>query len=144
MKAIYIAARDPSGHQRLARRPIAEVMSKPVVTIAVHALLDDALVKMISTGLRHLAVVDEDRRCVGVLSDRTIASAWAADCTALARHTVVMALEAKPATMESHGAVVDAARLMRDAAVDAVAVVDAQGIPVGMVTGSDLVSLLAR
>lgn len=144
MKAIYIAARDPSGHQRLARRPIAEVMTKPVVTIAVSAPLHDALVKMISTGLRHLAVVDEDGRCLGVLADRTIASAWAADSTALARHTVVMALEAKPATVASHGTVVDAARLMRDAAVDAVAVVDAQGIPVGIVTGSDLVSLLAR
>jgi CBS domain-containing protein len=144
MKALYVSPRDMAGKVRLARRPIAEIMSRPVVTIPATVLLDDALTKMIGTGLRHLAVVGEDDRCLGVLSDRTIAAAWAADYCALSRRPVATVLDPKPATISDHCAVVDAARMMHNAAVDAVAVVDAQGKPVGVVTGSDLVSLLAR
>lgn len=143
MKAVYIA-RDPGGHMRLARRPIAQVMSKPVVAISAGALLDDALVKMIGTGLRHLAVVNDQGHCVGVLSDRAIAAAWAVDYGSLSHRTVASVLDPQPATIDVDRAVVDAARLMHTAAVDAVAVVDSEGKPVGVVTGSDLVSLLAR
>ncbi len=129
---------------RLARRPIAEIMSKPAVTIAVTASLDDALATMIDTGLRHLAVVDPEGRSLGILSDRTIAAAWASDYYAMARRLVVTVLEAEPAVVRWDAGVIDAARLMRDKAIDAVAVVDASGVPIGVVTGSDLVALLAR
>jgi CBS domain-containing protein len=144
MKAIYVSTRDQGANARLARRPIAEVMSKPPVTIAADAILDDALIKMISSGLRHLAVIDEDGRCVGVLSDRTIASVWASDYNALSYRTVAMCLDTRSALVAEHSAVVDAARLMHDTATDGVAVVDAAGRPIGIVTGSDLVSLLAK
>jgi CBS domain-containing protein len=43
-----------------------------------------------------------------------------------------------------HAHLVDAARLMRETGVDAVAVVNADRHPVSILTGSDLVSLLAR
>jgi CBS domain-containing protein len=143
MKAVYVAPRDMRGNVRLARRPIAEVMSKPAVTVAATALLDDALKKMLSLGLRHLAVVDDDGRCLGMLSDRTIAAAWAVDYYALMRRTVFTALDLEPAVLSVHAAVLDAARLMRHTACDAVAVINAEGRPIGVVTGSDLVSLLA-
>jgi CBS domain-containing protein len=92
-------------------------MGGPAVTVSVGAMLDEALLKMVRAGLRHLAVVDGGGHCLGVLSDRAIAAAWATDYTA---------------------------RLMGASGVDAVAVVDDQGRPVGLVTGSDLVRLLAR
>lgn len=144
MKAIYIAARENGGQVRLARRSIGSVMSQPPVGVSIHCSLDEALIKMISTGLRHLVVVDDSGRCAGILSDRAIASAWATDYGALTRLTVATVLDAVPATVDCRGVVVDAAAMMRDFGVDAVAVVDADGAPVGVVTGSDLVALLAK
>jgi CBS domain-containing protein len=119
-------------------------MSKPTVTIEARALLDRALRKMITKGLRHLAVVDEDGRCLGMLSDRTIAAAWATDYEALSRQTVMTALDLEPAVLSEHCAVVDAARIMRRTGTDAVAVIDGDRRPIGVITGSNLVSLLAR
>jgi CBS domain-containing protein len=144
MKAIYVNSRDADGHARLARRPITQVMSQPAVVVLANDLLDEALIKMINTGLRHLAVVDGSGRCMGVLSDRAIASAWATDYAALSRRTVLSVLDAEPATTSAGAAVLDAAEVMRRTGVDAVAVVDADGWPVGVVTGSDLVALLAK
>jgi predicted transcriptional regulator len=145
MKAIYIAARDPSGSAaRLARRPVGEVMSKPVLSVAASTQLGDALRAMVGAGVRHLVVVDPAGRCVGVLADRLIAAAWAADPSVLSYQRVSSVLDREPATLGLDAAVVDAARLMRGTGVDAVAVVDSRGTAVGIVTGSDLVALLAR
>lgn len=144
MKALYVSERDPAHPVRLANRRISDVMSKPVVTIPVHAMLDEALIRMVRTGLRHLAVVDDADRCVGVLSDRAIAAAWASDYAALSRAAVASGLEAQPALIGGRDTVADAARLMGAAGTDAVAVVDDHGRPIGLVTGSDLVRLLAQ
>lgn len=144
MKALYVSAREPVGPVRLARRRIAEVMSKPAVTIPARATLDEALTKMVQTGLRHLAVVDDAGFCVGVLSDRTIAATWAADYAALSHRSVASALEPEPAMVSVRDTVADAARRMGTGGIDAVAVVDDHRHPVGLVTGSDLVWLLAR
>jgi CBS domain-containing protein len=144
MKAIYVSSHETAGPARLARRPIVEVMSKPVQMVPDHALLDDALAQLVRTGLRHLAVIDDGGRCLGVLSDRAIAATWATDYAALSAKTVAAVLDRDPAIVSVRAAVVDAARLMHANRVDAVAVVDDEGHPVGVVTGSDLVSLLAR
>jgi len=144
MKALYVATRDPVGPVRLARRRIAEVMSKPAVTIPVDATLDEALTKMVRTGLRHLAVVDAGGHCIGMVSDRAIAAAWATDYAVLSHRTVASVLDPDPAMVGLRDTVADAARLMGAGGFDAVAVVDDHGDPVGMVTGSDLIWLLAR
>lgn len=146
MKAIYISPRQPSPDAaQLARRPVTEVMSRPVLAVAVDVPLGDALEAMVRAGRRHLLVVDETGRCVGVLADRAIAAEWAHDPSALARYPVAAAIDAlHPPVLSAHAKVVDAARLMRSAGVDAVAVVDDAGRPTGIVTGSDLVALLAR
>jgi CBS domain-containing protein len=89
-------------------------------------------------------VVDGAGRCVGVLADRAVAAAWAHDPGALARVPVAAGLDPDPAVVDSDARVGDAARLMRTAGVDAVVVVDPAGLPVGIVTGSDLIALLAR
>lgn len=144
MKAIYISAREGDSRDHLAQRPIAEVMSKPVITVSMNALLEDALIQMVKTGVRHLAVVDDQGRYLGMLSDRAIASAWASDYDALSHRYVTAALDFQPSKLDYRCTVVDAARLMRKAGVDAVAVVDSSRRPIGIVTGSDLVCLLAK
>jgi CBS domain-containing protein len=143
MKAIYISARETANRTRLARKPIVDVMTKPPILVSERELLDDALVRMISSGVRHLVVVDETGRCVGVLSDRAITAVWATEFDALAVRNVASALEPESATVCVLDEVIDAAMLMREQGIDAVAVTDTEGRPVGIVTGGDLVALLA-
>ncbi len=145
MKAIYIARPETGGKPgRLATRPVTEVMSSPVLSVEVDVPLGDALEAMVRTGRRHLAAVDGAGRCLGVVSDRAVAAVWANDHTALSRLTVAATLDADPAVAGADVLVVDAARLMRARGVDAVVITDADARPVGIITGSDLIALLAR
>lgn len=142
MKAIYVDMHDLPAN--VAQRPVRSIMSHPVISVGVMTPLSEALRTMVGHGLRHLSVLDDAQRCVGVLSDRAIAAAWAADPTSLAGQTVSTVLDPTPATIAVGAHILDAARLMRDAATDAVAVLDAEGVVVGIVTGSDLIALLAQ
>jgi CBS domain-containing protein len=144
MKAIYMSREQPQRPREvLAQRPITEVMSSPVLCIPADTLLGDALQRMVHSGRRHLVVVDSAGRCLGVLADRALAASWAHDPGSFARDPVTVALTSHPAAIGTSGRVVDAARMMRGVRDDAVAVVDADRRPVGIVTGSDLIMLLS-
>jgi CBS domain-containing protein len=130
-------------HQDLVARPVVEVMSHPVFSVTADLLLGDALAAMVRTGRRHIAVVDDDLRCRGVIGDRAVAAAWAHDPTALTRMMVGQLLEPRPSIVGSDATVRDVARAMYLDGVDAVAVIDRTGTPIGMVTGGDLVALMA-
>lgn len=143
MKTIYAAPLLRSRSRQLSRRPVTTVMSAPAVTIPVTASLGEALDSLLLNGLRHLVAVGADGRCVGVLPDRAIAAAWAGDFAVLAERTVAASLDATPAVVLVTQTVMHAARFMRDNGVDAVAVVAGDGTPVGIVTGADLVAMLA-
>jgi CBS domain-containing protein len=145
MKAIYTDARDPSnGAASAARRRVTVVMSSPVQCVPVSTTLGAALELMVRSGVRHLALVDGTGRFSGILSDRAIAAAWAADPSCLARVAVSTMIESGPATVGPGAHVLDAARAMRSIGADAVAVIDATGAVLGIVTGSDLIAQLAR
>ena len=82
-------------------------------------------------------------RCVGVLSDRHVAAAW--PFGELSRRTqIVLDLlgDTRP-SVTARTTAAEAARAMLDAGVDALPVVDAHNRVVGLVTGSDLLRLLA-
>jgi CBS domain-containing protein len=128
----------------VAAQAVTKAMTSPILCVRANTSLGDALRAMVDSGRRHLVVIDEDGRCVGVLADRAIAAAWSYEPDALVREPVTAVLEPTPATVDAAARVVDAARLMRETNVDAVAVVNADRHPVGILTGSDLVSLLAR
>jgi CBS domain-containing protein len=132
-----------AAYRDLVTLPVAEVMSCPVFSVPADALLGDALAVMLQTGRRHLAVVDAGFRCLGVIGDRAVAAAWAIDPTALAHTRVRRILDPRPSVVGSDAAVRDVARVMHLDAVDAVAVIDRTGCPVGIVTGGDLVALMA-
>jgi CBS domain-containing protein len=127
----------------LAARPVSQIMSKPVLAVTADLRLGDALEAMVHTGLRHLVVVDQADRCLGVIADRAIAAAWAVDPTALSLMAVARAIDERPAVVSADVTVADVARAMYTDGVDAVAVIDRAGHAVGMVTGGDLVALLA-
>ncbi|HEU5109081.1 MAG TPA: CBS domain-containing protein, partial [Micromonosporaceae bacterium] len=106
--------------------------------------LGDALRAMVRLRHRHLLVVDDAGRCIGVLVDRAIAAAWAKDPASLSARPVRSALRTPPAMVGTRAKVLDVSRLMRAGGVDAVVVADEDGRPVGIVTSTDLVALLAR
>lgn len=141
MKAIYLA-RD-GNVPPLPSRPVRRIMSTPPVCVAAGATLGDALRAMVRGQRRHLVVIAGDGTCRGVVADRTIVAAWAHGPAALDAATVESTLEPRAAIVDEQASVATAARLMRSAGVDAVAVVDANLRPVGIVTGSDIVALLA-
>ncbi len=143
MKAIYATPVVGAVRRgRWAQRRLSEVMTRPVLSVAGGVSVDRAVAAILTAGVRHLAVVDDAGRCVGVLSARDVARAWAAhqDMSAV---TVGEVFDDKPAMLGHHALVLDAARVMRASAVDAVVVVDAGGQPVGIFTSSDLVRLLS-
>jgi CBS domain-containing protein len=122
---------------------VTELMSHPVVGVTLGTSLHAALVVMLRTGLRHLVVVDSDGCCRGVLADRAVTAAWAADPSALEWERVEALLDPRPAIVGADATVADAARLMVVDRVDAAAVIDRSGHPVGVLTGGDLVALMA-
>jgi CBS domain-containing protein len=132
-----------SAHRDLLARPAADIMSHPVRSVPSGALLDDVLAAMVRSGLRHLAVVDDGGRCLGVVGDRALVAAWASDPMALARTPVRRVLDRRPSLVGVHATAGEVAREMYVDGVDAVAVIERSGQPVGMITGSDLIRLMA-
>lgn len=119
---------------------IADVMSKPVLTVEINESLWDAWQLLFVSGLRHLVVIDENSHCLGVLSDRNILADVPATMDHLGKRPVHDILARIPtATICPTAQPRDAAQLMKEHAVEAVPVVDASGRVVGIVTESDVV-----
>jgi CBS domain-containing protein len=142
MKTLY-ATRIPDSPGRLTRRRVTDVMQHPAPTVPGRTPLHEALATMVRLHARHLVAVDDTGRCLGVLSDRGIAARWALDASPLLRQTVLSALDAKPAIIPANWVIANAAKFMLGAGVDAVAVADPEGRPVGLLTANDLVAQLA-
>jgi CBS domain-containing protein len=89
-------------------------------------------------------VVDQPGRCVGVIADRAIAAAWAADPMALECVAVAAMLEPRPTVAGADASVGEVAQVMHTDGVDAVAVIDRGGRPIGLITGGDLIAVMAH
>jgi len=55
--------------------PVAEIMSSPIETIPSQALIFEVLMRMMKSGIRHIAITDENEQIVGILSNRDILTA---------------------------------------------------------------------
>jgi CBS domain-containing protein len=142
MKAIYVS--EVAGRSSSADRAVRTVMSTPASCVSATVTLAEALRLMLRRGVRHLVVLDPSGACAGVLGDRAIAAAWAADPTGFTDCPVGIVLDPRPAVVRDDEPIAQVARFMRAADTDAVAVLDALGNVAGIVTGSDLVAVLAR
>jgi CBS domain-containing protein len=56
-------------------RPVAEIMSAPVVTIPDHALVFEALMAMMQQGVKHIGVTDLRQQVIGVVTNQDVLSA---------------------------------------------------------------------
>lgn len=122
---------------------IAEVMSKPVLTVEIGESLWDAWQLLFVSGLRHLVVLDDDGSCVGILSDRNILADVPLTLEHLADRKVRDIVARVPlATTTPNADPKQAAMVMRTQAIEALPVLD-DGRLVGIVTESDIVRWVA-
>jgi CBS domain-containing protein len=124
--------------------PVAAIMSQPVVAIRGGDPLNRALQAYAAAGVRHVAVVDHENCCQGLLRDRSVVAAWLRypmHFDGLAAQDV---LEADQPIAAASSTIRDVARIMHRCGSDAVIVVDGELRPIGVVTASDLVALIAK
>jgi acetoin utilization protein AcuB len=119
---------------------IAEIMSRPVLTVEIDESLWDAWQLLFVSGLRHLVVTNEDSACLGTLSDRNILADVPSTIEHLSNRRVRDIISRVPSvTVRPDDHPQFAAQLMRDHAVEAVPVLDDSGRLLGIVTETDLV-----
>lgn len=124
---------------------VADVMSRPVLTVEEGESLWDAWQLLFVSGLRHLVVLDANGASLGVLSDRNILAEVPATSEHLSERRVRDVLAMVPLVSVDPGASpLSAARVMAANSVEAVPVVDAAGRLAGIVTESDIVRWLVR
>lgn len=132
----HLAAQPPSR--------VADLMSRPVLTIEVDETLWDAWQLLFVSGLRHLVVLNSDGVGLGVLSDRNILAEVPATAEHLGRRRVgeVLAMVPLVSVLPSDDPMT-AARVMAGNQVEAVPVLDEAGRVSGIITESDIVRWLA-
>lgn len=127
-----------------AQRRVAEIMSRPVLSVSSADTLATALALLVVSGLRHLVVIGDAGECLGVLPDRVIVSVWAQDPAALDRVLVGQVLAGTAPTTTPDASVSSAALTMRRFTVDALAAVGPDGAVVAVLTATDLITLLSQ
>jgi CBS domain-containing protein len=116
-------------------RTVADVMSRFPVTVDRGASMWTAWDRLRTTGSRHVVVVDDHRRPVGVLDERMLALEWPPGPMAAHRTPVHSLLRGAPRPrVVGDDEVTAVARTMLGAGVDAVPVVHRDGRLHGLVT----------
>jgi acetoin utilization protein AcuB len=126
---------------------VADVMTGPLVTIQHDTTVATAWSIMRGRQVRHLPVLDGHRRLIGILTDRDFRRVVLERCeqdgpdelrARLARLRVDEVMTWAVVTVTPDRDIRDAARMMRDYEVGALAVVDADRV-VGMLTATDVI-----
>lgn len=122
---------------------VADIRQSPVMTIRSGDSLWDAWQMMFVSGMRTLAVVDEDGSSVGVVSDRAILT----DLPMTEKHLAgrhVSDVMSSPGSITDHTCAQAAASRMARHSVDALPIVTDAGRPIAMLTAADLIDWVAR
>lgn len=128
----------------LGSRPVRDVMSVALVTLAEDESVLMAWEILQRTGFHHLPMVDGSGHCLGLVERSDLAVACAMPAAVLGERDVgSLVAEQGPVLVHGDDPVSRAAEVMADAGVDAAAVVGSSGEFIGLVTARDLVSLLA-
>ncbi len=155
----------PSVTQPLLALTAADLMSRDVVTLPQHLSLAAAARRLAQSHVSGAPVVDDERRCVGVISAADfvaraekgepatrrpgagcagVHAAWQLlDVGDSPREEVRQFMTADPVTVAPSTPVREVARMMLDAHVHRVIVVGPDERPVGVVSSTDLLAALA-
>lgn len=125
------------------RATVADIMSRPVLTINLDESLWDAWQVMFVSGLRHLAVIDEDGSCLGVISDRAATADIDLQAPAMkARKVRDVMGRVSLVTTDPNDSPTSAAEKMLEFSVQATPVLE-DGRLIGIVTETDIVHWVA-
>ena len=123
---------------------VGELMTTPVIAVTVDHSVAAAWEAMRARRLHHLVVLGE-QGLVAVLDDRTLAAHWPAGGPEAAHSARVGELASRGVrSVRPDQPATAVARLMAEGHCDAVPVVTAAGMLVGLVTAADLVTAVAR
>jgi CBS domain-containing protein len=116
---------------------VQDLMNENVRTATLSDPLRDVYSRMRLDGIRHMPVVDDHGRLVGVLSDRDVLLAWSRG-----PDTPVASFMSRQAHFTTRDALATdaAARLLHDR-IGCLPVVDARGVVVGIVTETDFLRI---
>ena len=117
--------------------PVAEVMSRPVVTLPLAVDYRDAYQHMLMHGVRHLVGVDAEGRVAGVISEADFLT-HLGDEYLVELKIVGAAMSQGVTALDGSASLADALRLMHRRNSDHVVVTEAD-LPVGMLTDRDVV-----
>ncbi len=127
---------------------VVRSMKKDVITVRTETSLLDAMALMRSEQIRHLPVVDADKRVVGIITDRDIRSALPFHLTKgpgepreealYAELRVSDVMTPDPMTITPTHTLQDALLLIQEKKVGAFPVVDENGVLVGILSVHDL------
>lgn len=132
----------------MKRKRVEDLMSTAVVAVKETAPIGLAMVEMEVAGIRHLPVIDENHRVVGILSNRDVMQALsAAEATPKdAKRSVIVAdimsrkLRVARPRMPAH----EAARMMLEHKIGALPVVDGGGRLLAVLTETDFLLVAER
>ncbi len=119
---------------------MSDLMSTAVVSIRPDATLADAHADMETGMVRHLPVLDERRRLVGILSDRDILRTLSRPRST----TVAEVMSRDVVTVRADQSAHAAAGLMLDRRISALPVLADDGSMVGVLTATDYLELARR
>ncbi|HEX7878728.1 MAG TPA: CBS domain-containing protein [Candidatus Eisenbacteria bacterium] len=117
---------------------IKDIMSHPVVTASLGASMDVVARRMWEHNCGAIVIVDEDDRLAGLITDRDICMAAYTQGKPLHAIAVTSAMAREVSTCREEDSLHEAEKVMCSRRVRRVPVVNAHGVPVGMVTMDDL------
>jgi CBS domain-containing protein len=130
-------------------RTVADAMTRRIVTVTEKDALEKLEEGMQRLRFRHLPVVDDAGKLVGLLTHSDIRHAWStflsdreADRNALiAQVPVGRIMQQSVVTVRPEDSLVQAGKLMWDAKIGCLPVVDEQGALVGIITAADFIRI---
>ncbi len=132
------------------RRSAHDVMTKPPICAAATVALGDALRTMRSADIRHLIVLDEAGRVAGMVSERDLKRRMGTNFeTSLERPRDRLLMRAplrdvmvSAVTAPDAASLAEVAQKMQQDKLGAMPIVDDEGRPLGIITGTDLLRVL--
>jgi CBS domain-containing protein len=123
---------------------IRELMSQPIISCPLDGTLDQAARLMWEFDCGIVAVVNDEGRIAGVVTDRDICMAAYTQGRAIGAISVDTAMARQVIAVHQNDRIEHAEALMRDHQVRRLPVLDDEARPVGMVAMNDLARLAAR
>jgi CBS domain-containing protein len=123
---------------------VEQLMNQPVITCDETDSLNEAAKLMWDHDIGALAVVDGERRLVGIITDRDICMAAYTQGRRLVSIAVGRIMASRVVSCRPEEPVAEAERRMAQAKIRRIPVIDDGGRPIGMLTLSDIAQAVAK